>query len=90
MTSSSPGSAAAPRRRVEIVPASQPNFPMVNLCPGVASSAEDYYLGHGEAPGRWVGSLAAEMGLHGEVDPEHFAEGARMSAGAARHRRLPW
>ena len=38
----------------------------------VASSAEDYYLGHGEAPGRWVGSLAAEMGLHGEVDPEHF------------------
>jgi len=38
----------------------------------VASSAEDYYLGRGEAPGRWVGSLAAEMGLHGEVDPEHF------------------
>ncbi|MDP9389442.1 MAG: relaxase domain-containing protein, partial [Actinomycetota bacterium] len=38
----------------------------------IASSAEDYYLGHGEAPGRWVGSLAAEMGLHGEVDPEHF------------------
>ncbi len=40
--------------------------------PEVASSVEDYYLGHGEAPGRWVGSLAAEMGLHGEVDPEHF------------------
>ncbi len=38
----------------------------------VASSAEDYYLGRGEAPGRWVGSLAAEMGLEGEVDPEHF------------------
>jgi len=38
----------------------------------VASSAEDYYLGRGEAPGRWVGSLAAEMGLDGEVDPEHF------------------
>ncbi|MGE3834535.1 MAG: MobF family relaxase [Acidimicrobiia bacterium] len=38
----------------------------------VASSAEDYYLGRGEAPGRWVGSLANEMGLKGEVDPEHF------------------
>ena len=38
----------------------------------IATSAEDYYLGRGEAPGRWVGSLAAEMGLHGEVDPEHF------------------
>ncbi|MDP9465631.1 MAG: relaxase domain-containing protein [Actinomycetota bacterium] len=38
----------------------------------IASSAEDYYLGHGEAPGRWVGSLAAEIGLHGEVDPERF------------------
>ena len=38
----------------------------------IATSAEDYYLGHGEAPGRWVGSLAAEMGLRGEVDPEHF------------------
>lgn len=38
----------------------------------VASSAEDYYLGRGEAPGRWVGSLATEMGLDGEVDPEHF------------------
>ncbi len=38
----------------------------------IATSAEDYYLGHGEAPGRWVGSLAAEMGLHGQVDPDHF------------------
>lgn len=38
----------------------------------IATSAEDYYLGHGEAPGRWVGSLAAEMGLHGDVNPDHF------------------
>lgn len=38
----------------------------------IALSADDYYLGRGEAPGRWVGSLAAEMGLQGEVDPEHF------------------
>src|SRR4051812_10444189 len=38
----------------------------------VATSAEDYYSGRGEATGRWVGSLAAELGLSGTVDPEHF------------------
>ena len=38
----------------------------------VATAAEDYYTGHGEAKGRWVGSIAAELGLRGEVDPDHF------------------
>ncbi len=38
----------------------------------VASSAEDYYTGRGESAGRWVGSLAEELGLRGEVDPDHF------------------
>ena len=38
----------------------------------VASSAEDYYTGRGEQPGRWVGSLAVELGLSGEVDPDQF------------------
>lgn len=38
----------------------------------VATSAEDYYAGRGENHGRWVGSLAAEMGLHGEVDLDDF------------------
>ena len=38
----------------------------------VATSAEDYYSGRGEHPGRWVGSLAVELGLTGEVDPDHF------------------
>ena len=38
----------------------------------VASAAEDYYTGHGEAAGRWVGSIAFELGLGGEVDAEHF------------------
>ena len=38
----------------------------------IATSAEDYYTGHGEAAGRWVGTLAADLGLVGEVDPEHF------------------
>lgn len=38
----------------------------------VASSAEDYYTGRGERPGRWVGTLAADVGLDGPVAPEHF------------------
>lgn len=38
----------------------------------VASSAEDYYTGRGEGAGRWVGSLSMEIGLRGEVDPDHF------------------
>ena len=38
----------------------------------VASSAEDYYTGRGESAGRWVGSLAKEIGLKGEVDPDDF------------------
>lgn len=38
----------------------------------VATSAEDYYCGHGEADGRWVGSLAPELGIEGRVEPEHF------------------
>lgn len=32
----------------------------------IATSAEDYYLGHGEAPGRWVGSLAADLEQRGD------------------------
>jgi conjugative relaxase-like TrwC/TraI family protein len=38
----------------------------------VASATEDYYTGHGEAAGRWVGSIAHELGLEGTVDPDHF------------------
>ncbi len=38
----------------------------------VATSAEDYYTGRGEAQGRWVGSLREVLRLDGEVDPEHF------------------
>jgi conjugative relaxase-like TrwC/TraI family protein len=38
----------------------------------IASSTEDYYLGHGEAPGRWVGSLAERLKLRGKVDETHF------------------
>jgi conjugative relaxase-like TrwC/TraI family protein len=34
----------------------------------VATGIEDYYAGAGEAPGRWRGAGAAELGLEGEVE----------------------
>jgi conjugative relaxase-like TrwC/TraI family protein len=44
----------------------------------VASGADDYYSGEGEAPGRWTGSGAAELGLEGQVEREQL--GAVLSA----------
>ncbi len=38
----------------------------------VADSSAAYYFGQGEAPGRWVGSLSAELGLAGTVDRQAF------------------
>ena len=37
----------------------------------VAAGVEDYYLG-GEAPGRWIASGGAALGLAGEVDADHL------------------
>src|ERR1700690_4398914 len=34
----------------------------------VAQGVEDYYLGHGETPGRWMGAASGLLGLEGEVD----------------------
>jgi conjugative relaxase-like TrwC/TraI family protein len=39
----------------------------------VAEGGEDYYTKPGEAPGEWMGELAAELGLAGEVDREAYA-----------------
>jgi conjugative relaxase-like TrwC/TraI family protein len=36
----------------------------------VANSVDDYYLGHGEAHGQWIGTTSGSVGLTGEVDPE--------------------
>lgn len=36
----------------------------------VAQGVEDYYVGRGEAPGRWRGALSEELGLDGQVAPE--------------------
>jgi conjugative relaxase-like TrwC/TraI family protein len=62
----------------------------------VAAGIEDYYLGHGEAPGRWVGAAAAaDLGLSGTVDADDLRavldgtdphDGSRLAAG---NRRLP-
>ena len=38
----------------------------------VAQGADDYYSGRGEAPGEWVGTGAAALGLEGRVSGEQF------------------
>jgi conjugative relaxase-like TrwC/TraI family protein len=39
----------------------------------VAEGSDDYYTKPGEAPGEWMGELAAELGLLGEVDRDAYA-----------------
>src|SRR3954454_3935484 len=36
----------------------------------VAQGREDYYAGEGEAPGEWLGSGAASLGLEGAVSEQ--------------------
>lgn len=58
----------------------------------VAQGEDDYYTHPGEAPGEWVGSLADQMGLAGEVDPEGYAailEGRDPTSGDQLVRRPP-
>jgi len=38
----------------------------------VAEGAEEYYAGEGEAPGRWQGALARELGLAGRVEADQL------------------
>jgi conjugative relaxase-like TrwC/TraI family protein len=38
----------------------------------VARTASDYYLGHGEAPGYWLGAGAARLALTGDVTAEQL------------------
>jgi conjugative relaxase-like TrwC/TraI family protein len=39
----------------------------------VAEGGEDYYEKPGEAPGEWLGELAAELGLQGQIDRAAYA-----------------
>jgi hypothetical protein len=36
----------------------------------VANNVDDYYLGRGEAPGRWIGATPTQLGLVGQVDAQ--------------------
>ncbi len=36
----------------------------------MANNVDDYYLGRGEAPGKWIGTTAEQLGLVGQVDAE--------------------
>src|SRR3954452_15045705 len=42
----------------------------VDVVQSVGSGVEDYYVGPGEARGRWIGVAAGELGLRGEVDAD--------------------
>jgi conjugative relaxase-like TrwC/TraI family protein len=64
----------------------------------VARSTVDYYTGHGEAPGYWLGEGSARLGLHGEVTAEalrhlvyghHPASGAPLAENAGKAGRRP-
>ncbi len=62
----------------------------------VAAGIEDYYVGRGEAPGRWLGTMGTELGLEGQVGAETLREilaGHDPSTGEplarSRHRRVP-
>lgn len=61
----------------------------------VARGVEDYYVGAGESPGRWLGSASSELGLAGVVDADELRVvlsgfdprfGVRL---AAANRKLP-
>jgi conjugative relaxase-like TrwC/TraI family protein len=63
----------------------------------VAAGVDDYYLGSGEAPGRWIGEGAALLGLSGQVSADDLAnvlDGLHPTTGqqlwpARSARRLP-
>jgi conjugative relaxase-like TrwC/TraI family protein len=38
----------------------------------VANNVDDYYLGRGEAPGRWIGVNSERLGLDGQVGPDEL------------------
>jgi conjugative relaxase-like TrwC/TraI family protein len=38
----------------------------------VAEGGDDYYTKPGEAPGQWMGNLAADLGLEGEIDRAEY------------------
>ena len=65
-------------------------------CARSAKGVEDYYVGRGEAPGRWLGTMTGELGLDGRVSADDLRQvlagldpvsGDRFARG--RERRVP-
>jgi conjugative relaxase-like TrwC/TraI family protein len=58
----------------------------------IAAGVEDYFAGHGEEKGRWIGRGADALGLSGETDAELlsrlFGQGLHPLTGAALGRRF--
>lgn len=58
----------------------------------VQQGQEDYYTKPGEAPGEWIGELANELGLSGQVDPAGYGailEGRDPTSGKQLVKRPP-
>jgi conjugative relaxase-like TrwC/TraI family protein len=58
----------------------------------VAEGGEDYYTKPGEAPGEWIGELAGELGLSGQVDAAGYGailEGRDPTSGKQLVKRPP-
>ncbi len=58
----------------------------------VAEGGEDYYTKPGEAPGEWIGRLAGELGLSGQVDAAGYGailEGRDPTSGEQLVKRPP-
>jgi conjugative relaxase-like TrwC/TraI family protein len=59
----------------------------------IAAGGEDYFAGHSDGAGRWVGRGAAALGLAGQVAPEAlarlFGEGRHPGSGEDLGHRLP-
>jgi conjugative relaxase-like TrwC/TraI family protein len=56
----------------------------------VARGVEDYYLGSGEAPGRWIGGGCGDLGLSGRVDAEALTAVLDGRSPAQPRRSLLW
>jgi conjugative relaxase-like TrwC/TraI family protein len=56
----------------------------------VARGVEDYYLGSGEAPGRWIGGGCGGLGLSGRVDAEALTAVLAARSPAEPQRSLIW
>ena len=55
----------------------------------VANSVDDYYLGRGEAPGRWIGATSIQLGLVGQRHSAGGRQGSPAVYGQSRNNKIP-